>query len=247
MHGTVTPERRNKAPSPAPPVPPARSPPAGSISITGGQIQLGSLSAASNVKVSASNGARPDHIVITGNVVSQTSNVDIFARGSGASGGNITVGNVTAAQGLSISAQRVGNSAGFEVKTGNLTGGYVNVEMSGKGAHFSGGAITGKGASCECSHNVTVLLQTDTATTSSASINIKGAVKATAGGVYLYADRGIINMGGNSISAAGASGNVHLVGGQMHLGDIAAGGSLSLAAFAINSHAASITAAQARA
>ena len=271
----------------------------GNITITGGNVQLGSLSAASSVIVTASDASRVladnisitgdvsgayvkltakggssgggvtvngkitavtnthagvshgvkisgsagthagGHINVTGKITTQSGSVQLFTEGAGNSGGNITIGNVSDAKGFSLDANHIGTAPGFKVKTGNITAGFIFVSMSGQGPVFSGGALTGRGLSCECD-NVTVQLHPTGA--SDGSINITGKISTTGGGISLTDSHGVINLGGNSISATGTSDGVVIVGGQLHLGNITATGGLSISARAAGTHAASITA-----
>ena len=271
----------------------------GSISVTGGQIQLGNLSAGRKVVVHAGTGAaHPGDITVNGNVVgayinmsaigsgagnitvngtiNQAKNshlstngvtldasggsaaggnikvtgaisaeqfVRLSAHGGGASGGNITVGNVTVASSdLTINAAYLGTAAGFTVKTGLLTAGFVQVGLDGHAAVFSGAGIVGNGLSCECSADVGVRINAVDAP-ASGSIHLTGAVTATRGGVRLDAGHGVINMTGNSISAAGSSGNVRLFGNHIKLGNITATGGLSVSAVGVSGARAAVTAA----
>ena len=107
------------------------------ITVTGGQIQLGSLSAGGMIKVTASGAGHADSITINGNI--KAPGVQLQAFTAGGSGGNITVnGNITglAAPSPSFfsSGVRITANAGSSHSGGNIS-------ITGKVSAVSGGVF----------------------------------------------------------------------------------------------------------
>ncbi|MFI4967495.1 MAG: filamentous hemagglutinin N-terminal domain-containing protein [Gammaproteobacteria bacterium] len=195
--------------------------------ISGGKVNLN----ANAVTQSGGN------IKVTG-LISAGSSVSVRAVGGGAAGGRVQLGNVTAVGSISIGGNYAGTAAGFTMQLGNLTGKRVDVSMTGKAPTLTVGAITATGPSTHSSSHGFINVSLAPTNHTSGSMSITGAVKSTHGNITLSADEGVLQMGG-SISAAQ---NVNLSGGRLHLGNITAGSHISISAFAVGNHAASISA-----
>ena len=190
-----------------------------------GNIVVGNSESGANLSISASAGTHAGgNIIVGGKMTTTTGAIRLVTHGAGSSGGRLSVGDISAAKALSISANYTGNIAGFLAKTGAIKAQHVGVNMNGFGGRFSAAGITATGPNGSGSVNVDV----SGPASGGQYIAVTGPVKSSHGKVSLSVTGGDIMLTGNSISAAGSVDLTATGDGEITVGNVTAGKGLSI-------------------
>ena len=174
----------------------------------GANITVNGNITAAGVRLNANAGSRSGgNVTVNGNITASSGSVLIHTTGGVEVGGNLQVGNISAAGSVSINASHQGSLPNLQVQTGTITGQAVFISLAGRGAHLKTGGIIATGAStgtnCHCESGpggipgFVDIKFSRPGSNSAASLSIAGTVKSLHGVVSISASTGAFKVTGD--------------------------------------------------
>ncbi len=160
--------------------------------------------------------------------ISAADSVNVFSRGGGPATPLVKVGSITAGSDASINVQFTGNTVPLLVQTGAISAAAINIQVKGHGAKFTAPSLKATGLSSstgtvECGCHTGFITGLVSGSHGSASFKVTGTVKSVNGDVSISAGRGAIDTGNIT-----AGQNVLLKGNDIQVGSVTAGSDVSI-------------------